>query len=153
MHDDFVSMMHAHVHCVHVPLFMCMFTCIKVRTSTCQAVVLPHACQWCRPRMYLHVSVKKITSKHTCIHISRDAHIHTHTHTHTNTFGWQNVPDAGQPGSVVVGKEPLVLNAGRRTADIVVTNLADRPIQVCMPRVLTGQNYANTCTPSHVHPP
>ena len=43
---------------------------------------------------------------------------------------WQNVPDAGQPGSVVVGKEPIVLNAGRQTVDIMVTNLADRPIPV-----------------------
>jgi hypothetical protein len=56
-------------------------------------------------------------------------HVHKHIRTHIHT---QSVPDAGHPGSVVVGKEPIVLNAGRRGIEISVTNMADRPIQVCV---------------------
>ncbi len=61
----------------------------------------------------------------TCTYCPMCMYAYMHICTHT-----QNVPDAGQPGSVVVGKEPIVLNAGRRGVEISVTNMADRPIQV-----------------------
>jgi urease subunit gamma/beta len=35
-----------------------------------------------------------------------------------------------EPGAVVVGKDPIVINANRPTMSLTVTNLADRPIQV-----------------------
>jgi urease subunit gamma/beta len=35
-----------------------------------------------------------------------------------------------QPGQYITGDEPLVLNAGRATVSLTVTNLGDRPIQV-----------------------
>lgn len=34
------------------------------------------------------------------------------------------------PGEVVLGKEPLVANEGRRTVTLPVANTGDRPIQV-----------------------
>jgi urease subunit beta len=34
------------------------------------------------------------------------------------------------PGEIVVGSEPVVLNAGRDVVTLVVTNTGDRPVQV-----------------------
>jgi|SRR5690348_3819376 len=42
-------------------------------------------------------------------------------------------PDVGDdlvPGEIVVGPEPITLNAGRDAIDVAVTNRGDRPIQV-----------------------
>ena len=34
------------------------------------------------------------------------------------------------PGEYVLGSAPVVINAGREAADVVVTNTGDRPVQV-----------------------
>jgi urease subunit beta len=34
------------------------------------------------------------------------------------------------PGEIVLGKEPITANEGRRTATLTVANIGDRPIQV-----------------------
>jgi urease subunit beta len=34
------------------------------------------------------------------------------------------------PGEIVTGAEPVVLNAGRATVELIVTNTGDRPVQV-----------------------
>jgi urease subunit beta len=40
------------------------------------------------------------------------------------------VPEEVVPGEVVLGDGPIVINAGRETRTITVSNIGDRPIQV-----------------------
>jgi urease subunit beta len=40
------------------------------------------------------------------------------------------VPESVVPGEIVVGDEPIIINAGREARRITVSNTGDRPIQV-----------------------
>lgn len=48
----------------------------------------------------------------------------------------ENYMRKAAPGAVVVGRDPIVLNAGREKVILKVTNKGDRPIQVCTPCIL-----------------
>ena len=39
-------------------------------------------------------------------------------------------PSAGQPGEVLVGEEPVIVNEGRESTTTRVVNAGDRPVQV-----------------------
>lgn len=43
---------------------------------------------------------------------------------------FKSLPDGGEPGATEVLAGEIELNAGRKTAKLVVTNLGDRPVQV-----------------------
>lgn len=47
-----------------------------------------------------------------------------------NVSVFKSVPDDGEPGATEVRNGEIELNAGRATAEVRVTNLGDRPIQV-----------------------
>ena len=49
---------------------------------------------------------------------------------HAGTVGRPPVEDRSRPGAVTVGDGEIVLNAGRKTVDLQVSNRGDRPIQV-----------------------
>jgi urease subunit gamma/beta len=40
------------------------------------------------------------------------------------------LPDEAEPGAITVGTGDITINAGRNATTLIVTNLADRPIQV-----------------------